>query len=445
MSMNGLRNRVFEISESLGLSDRVSVSWALYDWANSAFATTIMAAVLPIYFRNVAGAGLVGENTASVYWGYTTALALALIAFASPFLGAASDLLGSKKRFMGAFVGLGVTATACLFMVGEGDWLMASIIFILANIGFAGANVFYDSLLAHVVEADKLDRLSAAGYAIGYLGGGLLLVINLAWIMKPEAFGMADAASASRWAMLSVAFWWLIFSIPLFRNVPEPPMERSGPAPSLRNVVKGSVSQIFTTLSELRRYRDLALFLLAFLIYNDGIGTIIKMATIYGDEIGIGSSDLIGALVLTQFVGIPFAFAFGGIARRLGNKRGIYIALLGYTLISVLAYFMREPWHFWALALAIATVQGGSQALSRSLFASMVPRQRSSEFFGFFSVSAKFAGIAGPLLFAMVSQAAGSSRLSILSLVVFFVLGMLVLSKVDVEEGQRVARSLEVA
>ncbi|MCB0215387.1 MAG: MFS transporter [Caldilineae bacterium] len=425
----------------LGLDDSVRVSWAMYDWANSAFATTIMAAVLPIYYANVAGKHLVGDNTASAYWGYTTATALLLIALASPLMGAAADYLGAKRRFMAVFVGLGISFTAALWFVREGDWLLASIIFILANIGFAGANVFYDSLLPHIVDDARIDRLSASGYALGYLGGGLLLVVNLAWIMQPERFGMADASEASRWAMVSVALWWLVFSIPLFRNVPEPHPPQAGFRPSAGEVVRVSFGRLIATAREIRRYRDLGLFLLAFLIYNDGIGTIIKMATIYGDEIGIESKDLIGALVLTQFVGVPFAFAFGALARRIGVKRGIYVALVGYTLISVLGFFMREAWHFWALALAIATVQGGSQALSRSLFGSMVPRDKSSEFFGFFSVSAKFAGIAGPLIFAAVSQMAGSSRLSILSLIVFFLAGMALLTRVDVEAGQRAARA----
>ncbi len=434
----GLRTRLARF----GLDDKARWSWVLYDWANSAFATTIMAAVLPIYYGEVA-AGDLPEVTASVYWAYTTSIALLLIAVASPFLGAAADFLGAKKRFMAAFVGLGVSFTAALWLVREGDWLLASLLFILANIGFAGANVFYDSLLPHIVDDRRIDRLSAAGYSLGYLGGGLLLVVNLAWILQPERFGISDSQVASRLAMFSVAIWWGIFSLPLFRNVPEPHPAMDGQRPGLALAARMSLGRLRGTFRDLRRYRDLALFLLAFLIYNDGIGTIIKLATTYGREIGITTSTLIGALVLTQFVGVPFALAFGSLAERIGAKRGLYVALCGYTLISTLGYFMTEEWQFWALALAIALVQGGSQALSRSLFGSMVPRHKSSELFGFFSVSAKFAGITGPLLFGLIAQTFGTSRPAILSLVVFFVLGMWILSRVDVTAGQAAARQAE--
>jgi UMF1 family MFS transporter len=411
----------------------------MYDWANSAFATTIMAAVLPIYYSSVAGNTL-APNIASAYWGYTTSLGLLLIALLAPVLGAIADYMGAKKGFMGVFVFIGVLFTGLLYFVTEGEWLMASLLFIVANIGFAGSNIFYDSLLPHIASDEEIDRVSTAGYAIGYLGGGILLVINLLWILQPERFGISDTTMASRLAMLSVAVWWAIFSVPVFRNVSEPPrrvrsMDRLG-----ANPVTAGFARLRHTFGEIRQYRQLLLFLIAFLLYNDGIGTIIKMATVYGTEIGIGQTDLIGALVLTQFAGVPFSFAFGWLAKRIGAKNGIYLSLIVYTLISIGGYFMAEAWHFWALALAVATVQGGSQGLSRSLYGSMVPRSQSSEFFGFFSVSSKFAGILGPFLFAVVAQLAGSSRLSIVSLLVFFIGGMLILTKVDIAEGQRVAR-----
>lgn len=424
---------------SLVLNRRETISWALYDWANSAFATTIMAAVLPIYYASVAGATLPG-NRASVYWGYTTSVALFLVAIISPILGAIADYMGAKKRFMGVFLGAGIVSTALLYFVGHGDWLMASLIFIVANIGFSGANVFYDSLLPHVADENEIDQLSTSGYALGYLGGGILLAINIVWILSPQTFGIADTTTASRLAMLSVAVWWLLFSLPLFRNVKEPARRVLDAHELGLNPVKAGFGRLRHTLGEIRRYRHLLLFLFAYWLYNDGIGTIIKMATIYGTEIGIGQTDLIGALILTQFVGIPFAFLFGGLARRITAKRALYVGLLVYTGISIAGYFISEAWHFWALALLVATVQGGSQALSRSLYGSMVPRSQSSEFFGFFSVSAKFAGIFGPLLFAIIGQLTGTSRLSILSLIIFFTGGMLLLSRVDVAEGQRVAR-----
>jgi UMF1 family MFS transporter len=423
----------------MGLGQPETRSWAMYDWANSAFATTIMAAVLPIYYASVAGSDLPG-NTATVYWGYTTSLALFLVAIISPVLGAVADFLGAKKRFMATFVALGVVATATLYFIQQGDWLLASIIFIAGNIGFSGANVFYDSLLPHVAEDDEMDQLSTSGYALGYLGGGILLVINVLWILTPENFGIPDTTMASRLAMLSVAVWWALFSIPIFRTVGEPPRRVADTDRLGINPVRAGFTRLGETFAEILQYRQVLIFLLAFWLYNDGIGTIMKMGAIYGTEIGIGQTDLVGALILTQFAGIPFAFAFGGLARRIGAKTSIYIALTVYTLIAIAGYFISAAWHFWVLAFAVSSVQGGSQALSRSLYGSMVPRSQSSEFFGFFSVSAKFAGILGPFLFALVGQLAGSSRLSIISLIIFFVGGALILTQVDVEEGQRVAR-----
>jgi UMF1 family MFS transporter len=403
-----------------------------------------MAGVLPVYYASVAGAGLSG-NTASVYWGYTTAVGLILIALVAPILGAIADYVGAKKRFLAGFLGLGTVFTALLFFTGRGQWLLTSVLFIAANVGFAGANIFHDSLLPHVAGDDSQDRLSSAGYALGYLGGGLLLVVNLAWIVSPSTFGISDTATASRLAMLSVAVWWTAFSIPLFLYVDEPePRSRESHEEDL-SPVRAGFGSLRSTFAEIRRYRQLFVFLLAFWLYADGIGTIIKMATVYGAEIGIGQQALIGALVLVQFLGIPFAFAFGSLADRIGTKRGIFLGLLVYVGVSVGGYFISEAWHFWVLAAVVATVQGGTQALSRSLYSSLVPPSQSSEFFSFFSISSKFAGIFGPLLFSVIGQATGSSRVSILSLLVFFVGGMVLLWFVDVDEGRRAAREAQAA
>ncbi len=427
---------------ALGLEDRQALSWAMYDWANSAFATTIMAAVFPIFYASVAGANLAG-NEASVRFGYTTSLALLLVAISGPVLGAIADFLGAKKRLLAFFVGTGVVFTASFWFIGQGDWLLASVLFIGANIGFAGANIFYDSLLPHVASPRVIDRLSTAGYALGYLGGGILLVVNIAWILSPSTFGIPDVETATRMAMLSVPVWWALFSIPLFLYVREPGRRVAAHERATANPITVGFARLWKTFHELKQYKHLLLFLFAFWLYGDGINTIVKMATIYGTEIGIGQTDLIGALILTQFIGIPFSFAFGWLAGRIGVKQSIYLALTVYLMISITAFFISEAWHFWALASAVALVQGGSQALSRSLFSRMVPRSRSSEFFGFWSVSGKFAGILGPLLFAVVGQLTGSSRFSIISLVVFFVGGMLVLTRVDIEKGELAAREAD--
>ncbi len=412
-------------------------AWCMYDWANSAYATTVMAAMLPPYFSSVAqGAGFTGAQASSM-WGYVTSLTMLIIAFTSPVLGAIADYTGSKKKFLLGFFIVAIAFTSLLIFIGTGDWLLCLTFFALAGIGNAGANVFYDSLLPHVAHPDEIDQVSSKGYALGYLGGGLLLIVNLLMFTKPGWLGIPSEEWGIRLSFLSVGVWWVIFSIPMFRHVKEPP--RSSDYVATVNPLRAGFKRLGHTFRDLRRYKQLLLFLVAFWLYADGIGTIMKMATIYGTEIGIGMTALVGALLMTQFVGVPFTFLFGYLARKLGTKRSIFLALSVYVLVSIGGYFMAEAWHFWLLAFMVGLVQGGSQALSRSLFGSMTPKARSAEFFGFFDISSKFAGIAGPLLFGVVGQLTGTSRLSIVSLVVFFVVGMLLLRLVDEKEGIRVA------
>lgn len=405
----------------------------MYDWANSAFITTVTAALFPPFFRALAVAGGLAESTATAYWGYTSSTALLLVAVAAPLLGATADHTGGKKRYMAAFAGLGIVFTASFFFIGEGAWKLASVLYVIAGLGFAGANVFYDSFLPHVASLDEIDRVSSRGFALGYLGGGILLAVNVLWVSHPEAFGMPSARFAVKASFVSVAVWWALFSVPFFRRVPEPSLSRrtGSTAPAL---VEG-FSRLARTLKEVRRHRQLMLFLIAFWIYTDGLGTIVRMATAYGHEIGIGVTDMVVALIITQLIGIPCTLIFARLARGIGAKRSILLTLAVYAVVSVSAYFMRTAVHFYALAFSVATVQGGCQALSRSLFARMVPRTRSAEFFGFYSTSSKFAGVFGPLLFGILTHATGQSRLGILSVVAFFIVGAAFLSRVDVEEG----------
>ena len=428
--------------ERLGLHRPELRAWALYDWANSAFMVTVVTAVFPIYFSSVTAADLPPAEATALF-GLTTTVALTFVALLAPVLGALADFAGVKKKMLAACLGLGVAATACMFFIQRGDWVLAALLFALANIGAASSLVFADSLLPHVARPDELDRVSTAGYALGYLGGGLLLLVNLAWIQRPELFGLGGAALASRLSFVSVAVWWLGFSIPLFRKVPEPPRAGGADERAGQSAVRASFVRLFQTLRELRGYRQAFLMLLAFLIYNDGIGTIIRMATPFGTEIGLEQGDLIAAVVLVQFVGVPFAFVFGQLAARIGAKHAIFLSLAVYVVISVLAYGMTTAAEFYALALLVGMVQGGSQALSRSLFASMVPRHKSAEFFGFFGVFEKFAGIVGPAVFTVMVVVTGSSRGAILSIMTFFIVGGLLLSRVDVEEGRRAARRAE--
>jgi len=359
-------------------------------------------------------------------------------------LGAIADFRGSKKIFMGFFVALGVVSTALLFFVKTpGDWLMASILYILGTIGFAGSLVFYDALLPHVADADEIDQVSSRGYAVGYIGGGLLLLINVVMIFVGPRFlpNMEETEAIKlmmRLSLASVAVWWAAFSIPIFRHVKEPVRKVEKGEEGL-NVISVGFKRFFAALRDIRKFRELFLFLLAFFIYSNGIGTIITMAVAFGTDLGFGSTVLIGTLLLVQFVAAPFAILFGKLAKTLGVKKSINISLLVYTLIAIIGYFMYFEWQFILLGLCVATVQGGSQALSRSLIGQLMPKSKSAEFYGFFSVSEKFNTVIGPLLFSIINQLTGNSRLAIISLVVFFLAGILLLSKVNIEKGVQTA------
>ena len=426
----------------LGLHRPELRAWAMYDWANSGFQSTVVTAIFPIYFTAVAAANLRPAD-ATRHLTTATTIALAIAAVIAPILGAIADYAPVKKRMLAAFLGIGTLATAAMVLIQRGDWVLAAVLFAIGNVGISASLTFYDSLLPHIASEEEIDRVSTAGYALGYLGGGILLALNVAWIIKPEAFGFRDAGAASRASFLSVAVWWIVFSIPLFRTVREPHLRIQESVPSGRLLFRVAFGGLLHTLGELRAYRQAFLFLIAFVVYNDGINTIIRMATSYGTELGLERDALITAILLVQFVGIPFSFLFGLMAGRIGAKRSIVAALAVYTLISVLGYYMKTERDFYVLAILVATVQGGSQALGRSLFASMIPREKSSEFFGFFSVFEKFGAILGPALFGLTNAATGSSRGAILTVIVFFVAGGFLLSFVNVQEGQRAARVLE--
>jgi UMF1 family MFS transporter len=432
--MDDIVQNPYEEPESPREHKRSISAWALYDWGNSAFATTIMAAVLPVYYSTVAAANI-APNLATAYWGYTTSFSALIAAILSPILGAIADIRGSKKKFLTAFMIMGVTGTALLYFIQTGDYLLASLFFIFGNIGFAGSLVYYDALLPHVAHPDEIDQVSSRGYAMGYIGGGVLLAINLAMIMiVPSLVPALDAGLMTRLSFVTVAVWWFIFTLPLLRTVKEPP-RRIAQSEIGVNPIRASFARLATTFKEIKRYRDLFMMLIAFFVYANGIGTIITMSTIYGAEIGIGQTTLIGTLLMVQFLAAPFAFFFGWLSRKIGTKKAIYISLSVYSLIAIGGYFLAEEWQFWALGVAVATVQGGSQALSRSLIGKMMPKSKSAEFYGFFSVFEKFSSILGPLLFGVVSQIMGHSRLSIVSLIIFFVTGIILLTRVNVPRG----------
>jgi UMF1 family MFS transporter len=434
----------------LGLHRRELRAWAMYDWAASAVQTTIMVAVFPIYFIRVAGANVPAE-VANQHLATANAISVAIVALLSPVLGAIADYSGRKKQLLGVFLVIGVVSTGLMFYIGTGDLRLAETLYVLSMSSVAATYVFYESLLPHIASETEMDRVSTAGYAIGYTGGGVLLALNLAWIQKPEWFGLPSGAGLTpdeatlpaRLAFLSVAVWWLVFSIPLFRGVREPQRVLEVDEVPRGSVVRHAFVRLGETFHELRGYRHAFLMLIAFLFYNDGISTIQKMAAAYATELNIPQDAVITAILIVQFLGIPFSFLFGMLAGRIGAKRAIFGGLVVYTGISILGYHMSTAAHFYMLAALVGMVQGGTQALSRSLFANMIPRHKSGEFFGFFSVFNKFAGIFGPLLFASVIGTTGSSRQAILSVIAFFALGGILLAFVNVRVGEQAARDAE--
>jgi UMF1 family MFS transporter len=418
-----------------------STAWCVYDWANSAFVTTVVATVLPVYFAEVVCGGqpvswsFLGRSVTSEapsLWGYAMALAAFLVAVSSPLFGAAADAGGRRKQFLGVLTGLGILATALLFTTGAGDvWTVLGIL-VIGQIGFAGANVFYNSLLVSAAPPGKRDIVSSRGFAYGYLGGGILLAINLFMIKSPGTFGFADSGVATRAVFLTVAGWWALFSIPLFRFVPE---GKSGSAASFGESFRSGMKTLAFTFRNLRAQRNIFRFLVSWLLYNDGVQTVIIMATIFGKaELGIDTGHLIGALLLTQAVGVPGSVFFGRLAQKFGAKRMLLVGIAAYTVIILFAFRMQTATEFYILAGVVGLFQGGVQAVSRSFYASMIPPDKSAEYFGFFSISTRFASIFGPLIFALIGDLTGNIRLSILALVLIFLAGGWVLR--GVREGE---------
>jgi len=389
--------------------------------------TVVVTAVFPVWYRNYVAVDL-SDDAKRTSFAWATTLVLVLSALLSPLLGALADARGSKKRWFTAFVVLGTSACAALAFVQQGQAALACTLFALANLGAVGSFVFYDAMLVDVAEPKDYDALSTSGYALGYLGGGLALAAVAASLLYPILPGSeSDPQLAVRASMLFVALWWAVFSLPLLLRVKE---TRHDTQRDTR--VSAALRALWQTLTELRQRRDAFIFLLAFFAYNDGIGTIIRMATTFGDEKGLAAADMLNAILLVQVVGIPATLLFGRIARSTGAKPMLFVAIAVYVIAALLARSMETAADFWLLAGLIGCVQGGAQALSRSLYASMVPAHRQAEFFGLFSTLEKFAGILGPLAFAVLP----STDAALLSVIGFFLLGAGLLSRVDVERGR---------
>ena len=428
--------------ERLGLHRPELRAWAMYEWAITGMWAVIVATIFPIYFEAVLGEGLTGPEQTQ-YLGIATTLGIVLVAVAAPFLGAITDRASLKKPLLALFAGVGVMGAALLFFAQDGDWLLGLTFFVLVNLGANGSMIFYDALLPHVARSHEMDRVSAGAFAVGYLGAGLLLLFCLVLIERPDLVGLEEGTLPVRLAFVATAVWWAGFSIPLFRRVAEPPLELEPGETLEKGTFRFALRRLVGTLQELRSYRYAFLVAAAYLVYGDGIGTIIRMAAFYGAQVGIGQEHLIGAVVMVQFVGVPFSFLFGMLAGRIGTKPTIFLGLGVYAVISFLGYFMTTALHFWLLAFLVGTVQGGTQALTRSLYASMIPAHKSGELFGIYGVMDKFAGMMGPSVMGFVAAATGSVRLGLLSVLVFFVMGAAILLFVNVEEGRDMARRAE--
>ncbi len=358
-------------------------------------------------------------TTSTFYLGLGNSLASLIIMLMAPLLGALADSGGTHKRWLIRFAMLGILATGSFFFVQQGAWPLAVLVYVIAIIGFSGANVFYDAMLPVLAPKSGQHRLSALGFSLGYLGGGLLFLVNVLMTLKPAAFGLADAAEGVRWSFVSVAIWWLLFTVPLLFYVREQP-----PTSSRSGSIRDSLSKLKATAKQLASNRNVLLFLLAYWFYIDGLATIIRMAVDYGLSIGLPSNSLIIALLIVQFIGFPATLVFGRIGDRYGAKRGLWIALTAYVVTTVAAAFMQTAMHFYALAVVLGLVQGGVQALSRSLFSQLIPPERSGEYFGFLNMLGKSAAILGPVLIGVVGALTGSSRIGIVSIVLLFLIGM---------------------
>ena len=415
-----------------GYERRSAVSWAMYDWANSAFATTVMAGFFPIFFKQYWSAGI-DVHVSTFHLGSANSIASITVALLAPILGFVADKGGAKKKFLFFFLMIGVISTGMLGVIGRGEWTRAAACYALATIGFAGGNVFYDSLLVSVARREKMDFVSALGYGLGYLGGGLLFLINVLMTLNPQTFGLSGAAEAVKVSFVTVAAWWALFSIPLFLFVPEP--VRAGGTGGLK-AVRSGFRDLGAAFQEIRKVRVAFLFLIGYWLYIDGVDTIVLMAVDYGMSLGFESRTLITALLVTQFVGFPAAIAFGRIGEKMGTKTGIFMGLALYIVVAVWGFFMQRQAEFYILAVAIGLVQGGVQSLSRSFYAKLIPADKAAEFFGFYNMLGKFAAVIGPFLMGWVSVTTGNARYSILAVIALFLAGAFVLYTVPAERRE---------
>lgn len=397
-------------------------SWIFYDWANSAYSLAVTTTILPVFFKDVAAGGLANSTS---YWGYANSIASLIVAVLAPILGAMADYEGRKKRLFSVFLLLGVSMTATLSFVGEGQWQFCLGIYILSTIGFAGANIFYDAFLPDVAEADRMDRVSSYGFAWGYIGSTIPFIVSILVIRKPGIVGLDSKLVATRTAFVITAVWWAVFSIPLLKNVRQVYFVAPSPQP-----IRDSLRRLGAIMREIRGHRNAFVFLIAYFFYIDGVHTIIKMAAVYGKDLNLKSETLMLVILVIQFVAFPCAIIYGELARIFSAKAMLFVGIVVYIFVTIFACFMSTALHFWILALLVGSSQGGVQALSRSFYGKLVPKEKAAEFFGFYNVFGRFAAILGPTLVGGFGMLTGRPRLGILSLIVLFIAGGAILLRV---------------
>jgi UMF1 family MFS transporter len=401
-------------------------SWIFYDWANSAYSIIITTAVFPLYYKAVATDAGVSMSNSTAYLGYTVAIATFILAMIGPLLGTIADYEGLKKKFFLFFFLMGTVATLSLAFVPNGNWLWLLIIYTITAVGFHGANIFYDAFLVDVTQEERMNKISARGFGLGYIGSTIPFIISIAIILLADREVIPLATStASKIAFVITAIWWFMFTIPMVKNVHQIHGVKREP-----NMLASSFRRLGGTFKEIRKYRTVFLFLLAYFFYIDGVGTIISMSTAYGSDLGISATNLLIILFVTQVVAAPFAILYGKLAQKFTGKKMLYVGICVYIIVCIYAFFMKTTMDFWVLAMLVATSQGGIQALSRSYFARLVPKEKSNEFFGFYNIFGKFASVMGPLLVGVTAQLTGSSAYGVFSLVILFIIGIAILARV---------------
>ncbi|MBQ6819834.1 MAG: MFS transporter [Clostridium sp.] len=401
-------------------------SWAFYDWANSAYSMTITSTILPIYFKSVAESGGMSSASSTALWGYTISFSTMIVSLLAPILGTIADYKGNKKKFFKFFFTIGVLFTTLLALVPENNPILLLICYGFTLVGFSGTNIFYDSFLVDVTTKERMDKVSSYGFAFGYIGSTIPFIISIIIVLLSQQKILPISMSlACKLSFCITSLWWLVFSIPLLKNVNQ--VYYVEPE---KNPIRNSFRRLFITLKEIKNHKNIFLFLIAYFFYIDGVDTIISMATSYGTDLGISMISLLIILLLTQFIAFPFTILYGKLSEKIGGKKLLYLGVITYIIICIYGYFINTTLDFWILAMAVGSAQGGIQAISRSFYGKMVPKEHANEFFGFYNIFGKFAAIMGPLLVAIITQATGHTKYGILSLILLFVVGLIFLTRV---------------